>query len=58
MKVKSFKEFDDDYIIKEFENEDNYDVIGCFKEPDYYSIVGNLDFLMMVMMNLVILIQI
>lgn len=41
MKEKSSKEFDVNFIIKEYENEDNYDVIGCFKEPDYYSIAGS-----------------
>lgn len=44
MKIIKFNEFEDGYILKEYENEGNYDVIGCFKEPDFYTIVGNSDF--------------
>ena len=44
MKVKSFKEFDDDFVIKDFENDNNYEMIGCFKEPDFYSVAGTQDF--------------
>ena len=44
MKIIKFNEFEDGYILKEYENDGNYDVIGCFKEPDFYTIVGNSDF--------------
>ena len=43
MKVKNFKEFDDEFIIKEYENEDNYEKIIekiAFQRKQMYSFEG------------------